>query len=62
MSKIVNFDKLYLEIEESVRELEAGEKTLNESLKIYEETTEKINKAKEALMKMEGKVVNLVKD
>ena len=57
-----NFEKIYEEIEEAVQRMETGEQSLSESMKIYEDTTQKIRKAKKMLDHMEGKIQEITKD
>jgi len=62
MSEKINFEKIYEEIQESVKELEKGEKNLSESIEIYKKVSQKITEAKKMLEKMENQIEEIIEN
>lgn len=56
INKEINFEKLYIEIEEAVKTLEAGDGSISKNIEIYKEAIEKIKQAKKVLESAENEI------
>ncbi len=56
MTQKLDFEKIYVEIQEAVRELEEGQKSFSESILIYKKVNQKIEQAKKLLNEIENQI------
>lgn len=56
MTKEIDFEKIYGEIEEAVKILESGEGSISKNIEIYKQAIEKIKKAKKVLESAENEI------
>lgn len=62
MSKDINFDKIYADIEESIRILESGEGSISKNIEVYKQSLKKINEAKKILESAENEIKEITLD
>jgi len=60
MAKVKTFEENILEVDEVISRLEAGEITLEESIKEYEKAVKLLKKSADILDKAEGKIKKVI--
>lgn len=58
----IDFEKIYKEIEDAVKVLESGEKSISENIELYKKTAKKIELAKKILKEAENEIVEVEKN